>query len=279
MAKPILKWVGGKTKLLKELYSHTPRQYSTYIEPFIGGGALFFSLGCSKSIINDANSELINFYNQVRVAPTLLLNTAKKIDNLEETYYAMRNKDRGSEWISKVSDFDRAVRFFYLNRASFNGLWRVNSSGHMNTPYGKYDKIAWPTESHMIRIFERLTTTNIFNMDFYKLLTFVDEKTFVYLDPPYIPYSDTSNFTGYSSGGFGMEDQARLVKFCQQIDKRGGKFLVSNSDTLTTRNLFYGYHISAIDVYHSVGSSAESRKEKGEVLIKNYSGQCVGLFL
>ena len=279
MPKPLLKWVGGKTKLLKELSLYVPNNYSTYIEPFVGGGALLFSLSPSKGIITDANRELINFYKQVRDNPLELLTLTKVYDLSEEAYYKIRMDDREIDWRDDKSCLQRAARFLYLNKTAFNGMWRVNASGKMNVPFGKYSKISLPKEEHIIKISKLLRNILILSVDFYDTLEYVDKNTFVYLDPPYIPYSETANFTNYASKGFEEYDHVRLVKYCQELTARGAKFLLSNSDTPLTRSLFREYSFTSLNVYHSVGASAESRIDKGEVLVRNYEGNCAGLFL
>ncbi|MBV5347139.1 Dam family site-specific DNA-(adenine-N6)-methyltransferase [bacterium] len=273
MPKPLLKWVGGKSKLLKRLFLYTPNDYTNYVEPFIGGGALLFSLNPPSGVINDANSELINFYMQTRDNPLELLNLTKTIDISEETYYNIRNYDKEENWCDKKSCLFRAARFLYLNRTAFNGMWRSNSKGGMNTPYGKYITVNFPSPDHMIKISKLLRRLVILNIDFYETINYVNTNTFVYLDPPYIPYSDTANFANYTSVRFGVKDQERLVGYCNEVNKKGAKFLLSNSDTPLTRVLFKDFIIEAVDVYHSVGALAKSRKDKGEVLISNYENE------
>lgn len=279
MPKPLIKWIGGKSKLLKELVLYVPNDYSNYIEPFVGSGALAFRLAANNGIIGDANTELMNFYTQVRDNPLELLQLAKAYDTSEESYYVVRSYDRTADWRDNTSCLTRAARFLFLNRTSFNGMWRVNSSGKMNAPYGKYDKIIFPTQDHIISISKILRKTTLLNVDFYDTIEYVDENTFVYLDPPSIPHSETAKFTNYSSKGFDMEDQHRLRAYCKEITARGGKFLLSNSDTSLTRELYQDFDIVSLSVYHCVGASLKSRRNKGEVFIRNYTGGCAGLFL
>lgn len=279
MAKPLLKWIGGKSKWLKNLALYVPYKYTNYVEPFVGSGALLFYLNPSVSVINDANRELINFYCQVRDNPLELLQLTQKFEVTENNYYTIREEDLEIDWRDTRSCLQRAARFLFLNRTAFNGIWRVNSQGKMNTPYGKYDKISWPESAHMLLVSKILRRTTIMNTDFYDTSNHITRDTFVYLDPPYIPYSETANFTNYSSKGFTLKDQMRLVDYCNLVNARGAKFLLSNSDTPLTRDLFKGFNIDSLDVYHSVGAAPKSRQDKGEVLIRNYSGNCAGLFL
>lgn len=279
MPKPLLKWVGGKSKLVETLYQYVPIKYSNYVEPFIGGGALLFNLRPSLAVINDANKELINFYSQVRDNPLELLALTETIEVTEEMYYRVRADDADINWRDKKSCLQRAARFLYLNKTAFNGMWRVNSRGKMNTPCGKYVHVSWPSMERFLCVSNLLRKTTILNVDFYETLDYTNKDTFVYLDPPYIPYSDTANFTNYASKGFEIADQERLVEYCNELNNRGAKFLLSNSDTALTRTLFRNFDITPIKVYHSVGATAKSRKDKGEVLVRNYKGNCNGLFL
>lgn len=279
MPKPLLKWIGGKGKLLKKLSLYVPNDYTNYVEPFVGGGAFLFSLNPPVGTINDSNRELINFYSQVRDNPLELLTLTKTLVISEEVYYNIRDDDREVDWRNSKSCLERAARFLYLNKTAFNGIWRVNAKGRMNTPFGKYDKVIFPSEDHILTISKILRKTTILNIDFSLTIEYVNKGTFVYLDPPYIPYSETANFTNYASAGFGVKDQERLVEYCNEVEARGAKFLLSNSDTPLTRELFKDFEINAVDVYHSVGASSESRVDKGEVLIRNYKDNCVGLFL
>lgn len=277
--KPLLKWVGGKSRLLKHLSLVVPKSFSLYIEPFVGGGALLFCINPSIGVINDSNEELINFYKQVRDNPLELLEKVNSIELSEAIYLSIRNIDKEVNWRDKKSCLYRAARFLYLNRTSFNSIWRVNSKNCMNTPFGKYGKITFPTEDHILKASDFLRGLTILNVDFYSTLEYADKNTFVYLDPPYVPYTDTANFTNYASAGFSIEDQKRLVKYCNELSSIGAKFLLSNSDTTLTRELYSSYIIEAVDVYHSVGASSESRRTKGEVIIRNYDNECVGLFI
>lgn len=277
--RPLLKWVGGKSRLIKRLSLVVPRNFNLYIEPFVGGGALLFYMTPSTGVISDSNEELMNFYKQVRDNPLELLEKVKYIDLSESVYLSIRGIDKEVNWRDKKSCLYRAARFLYLNRTSFNSIWRVNSKNCMNTPFGKYKKITFPTEDHMLKASEFLRKLKILDIDFYSTLEYADNNTFVYLDPPYIPYSDTANFTKYASADFGIEDQKRLVSYCNELTNIGAKFLLSNSDTALTRELYSSFIIEAVEVYHSVGASAESRREKGEVIIRNYDDDFTGLFI
>ncbi len=279
MPKPLIKWIGGKSKLLKELSLYVPNNCDNYIEPFVGSGALAFRLAPHNGLISDANAELINFYRQIRDNPLEVLQLSKGYELTEESYYAVRNSDRAIGWKDNTSCLSRAARFLFLNRTCFNGMWRVNGSGLMNTPYGRYEKIIFPTKDHVLDISKVLKNIDILNVDFYDTLRYVNNNSFVYLDPPGIPYSDTAKFTSYSAKGFTIEDQYRLRDYCKEVNAIGGKFLLSNSDTALTREIYADFDIISLVVYHCVGASLKSRRNKGEVFVRNYAGNCNGLFL
>lgn len=267
MTKPFLKWVGGKTRLLPEIHKHIP-EYQQYIEPFVGGGAVFFSIGPNQSIISDANAELINAYRVVKDSPFELIEQLKSMPNTKEDYYRIRNIDRDVSF-ERLSDIERAARFIYLNRFCFNGLWRVNKNNQMNVPYcgNKTRKIYYKP---ILECSEVLQTTQILHGDFYDVIEFVTPGTFLYLDPPYVPISSTSDFTSYTKDGFDMDMQIRLVEFCDEVTKIGGRFLLSNSYCDTTLELYQNYEIVPVEIFRGVGSSNDSRKVVKEVLVRNY---------
>ena len=270
MFKPLLKCVGGKSKLIDVLNLELYKDYDNYIEPFIGGGALLFYLTPEKSIMSDSNTELINFYIQVRDNPIELLEWAKTFELSEESYYTIRDYDRKPGWFHEASSLFRAARFFFLNRTSFNGMWRTNKNGNMNVPYSKYKNITFPTKMRMLQASTYLKKVNILNVDFFDTLPFVNKSSFIYLDPPYLPYSPTANFTKYVKNDFTLVDHERLLDYCKRINNIGAKFLLSNSDTALTRYLFKDFNITSVGVYHSVGASSGSRLHKQEVIINNY---------
>ena len=230
---------------------------------------MFFSITSVYSIISDANIELINSYNIVRDYPFELIEQLKTFPNTKEWYYKIRNMDRSNDF-EQLSDLERAARFIYLNRFCFNGLWRVNKKGQMNVPYcgNESRKMDYST---ILVCSEALQNTKIIHGDFYEVIDFVTPDTFLYLDPPYVPISNTSDFTSYTSDGFDMDMQIRLVEFCDEVDRIGGKFLLSNSYCDVTLKLYQNYSINPVDIFRGVGASNKSRKSVKEILVKNYS--------
>lgn len=274
MVAPILKWVGGKRQLLKDIKELMPKQITTYVEPFVGGGALFFALQPDKAIINDYNEELINIYKVVKDEPEKLLSILTKHDELnsEDYFYRIRALDRDNEYF-EMSNVERAARIIYLNKTCYNGLFRVNQAGQFNTPYGKYKNpniINRPTILAMSKYFNDMKSLKIISGDYTNALKGLRKGSFVYFDPPYLPISSSSSFTGYTDQGFGYDEQVRLKKECDKLDKRGIKFMLSNSDHPKIRELYKDYTIITVKANRSINSNASKRGEINEVLVINY---------
>lgn len=273
LAAPFLKWVGGKRQLITEIKEHLPADFATrkYFEPFIGGGALFFHLQPKKAVIADANEELINTYLAVKNSTEKLIKDLKKHKNTAEYFYEIRALDRQDSF-NKLSDVERASRVIYLNKTCFNGLYRVNSSGEFNSPFGSYKNPNIVNEPVLkaVSTYLAVDTIKILNADYEEVLKKADSKSFVYLDPPYHPISDSSNFTGYVQGGWDEKDQTRLRDVCDELHKRGAKFLLSNSNASLIHKLYSKYTISTVQATRSINSNGEKRGSIDELLIKNY---------
>lgn len=271
---PVLKWVGGKRQLLNDIIPMIPKNCSTYVEPFIGGGAVLFELQPKKAIINDFNSELINVYTVIRDYPEELIKELQfhKDNNTSEHFYAVREYDRKPEFFSQMAPVQKAARVIYLNKTCYNGLYRVNSAGQFNSPYGKYKNPNIVNET-VIRAMSKYFNENnivIKNEDFKEALKGLRRGAFVYLDPPYMPISSSSSFTGYTENGFNEDKQRELKELCDKLDKKGIKFLQSNSDCEFIRELYSGYRIKTIKAKRAINSKGNSRGEINEVLIYNY---------
>lgn len=271
---PVLKWVGGKRQLLNNIIPMIPKNCSTYVEPFIGGGAVLFELQPKKAIINDFNSELINVYTVIRDYPEELIKELQfhEDNNTSEHFYAVREYDRKPEFFSQMTPVQKAARVIYLNKTCYNGLYRVNSAGQFNSPYGKYKNPNIVNET-VIRAMSKYFKENnivIKNEDFKEALKGLRRGAFVYLDPPYMPISSSSSFTGYTENGFNEDKQRELKELCDKLDKKGIKFLQSNSDCEFIRELYSGYRIKTIKAKRSINSKGNSRGEINEVLIYNY---------
>ena len=271
---PVLKWVGGKRQLLNDIIPMIPKNCSTYVEPFIGGGAVLFELQPKKAIINDFNSELINVYTVIRDYSEELIKELQfhKDNNTSEHFYAVREYDRKPEFFSQMTPVQKAARVIYLNKTCYNGLYRVNSAGQFNSPYGKYKNPNIVNET-VIRAMSKYFNENnivIKNEDFKEALKGLRRGAFVYLDPPYMPISSSSSFTGYTENGFNEDKQRELKELCDKLDKKGIKFLQSNSDCEFIRELYSGYRIKTIKAKRAINSKGNTRGEINEVLIYNY---------
>lgn len=272
LLSPMLKWVGGKRQLLSEIVPMIDNKCSTYVEPFVGGGAVLFRLQPQKAVINDYNQELINVYRTVRdhlddLIEVLQIHATK---NTSDYYYEVRALDREDSF-KKMSDIEKAARIIYLNKTCYNGLYRVNSLGQFNSPYGRYKnpKIVNEPVLRAISKYFNSDEIKILNGDYKEALKNLDVNSFVYLDPPYMPISSSSSFTGYTEGGFGYERQIELKKECDKLTQQGIKFLQSNSDCEEIRELYKNYKIKTVQAKRSINSVAKKRGEINEVLIYN----------
>ncbi len=271
LISPFLKWVGGKRQIMPSILARVPKKYKTYYEPFVGGGAVLFELRPKLAVINDFNVELINVYNVIKNNVNELIKDLKKHKNESEYFYMIRSKDRTHEF-DRLSEIERASRIIYLNKTCFNGLYRVNSSGEFNSPFGKYKNpniVNEPTLKAVNSYFNS-SQIQIYSGDYENILKNASRDSFVYLDPPYHPVSESSNFTGYIEGGWDIKDQIRLKEVCDRLTAKGVKFLLSNSGVLFLKDLYKDYHIDVIKANRSINSDGLKRGEVEELLIRNY---------
>ena len=266
---PIVKWVGGKRQLMFELLKNMPKNYNRYFEPFIGGGALFFELQPDNAYISDMNEELINLYQVVRDNVDELITDLQKHDISKEYFMEIRNIDRTDEY-ENWSDIQKASRFIYLNRTCFNGMYRVNSQGQFNVPFGHYKNPRILDENNLINCSNLLQKTEIKHADFSEILKKVKKGDFVYFDPPYVPLSETSSFTSYTKDGFDIDMQFKLRDVCDELDSIGVKFLLSNSDTKLVNELYENYNIKKVFASRQINANADGRGKITEVLVRNY---------
>lgn len=271
--KPILKWVGGKRQLLHSIVplidSLRPRD-SIYVEPFLGGGAILFSLRPSRAIVNDLNRELIELYETVRdhVDELIAALEIHRQNHCEEYFYRIRALDR-SENFSSLSSIERAARTIYLNKTCFNGLYRVNASGFFNVPFGRYKQpsIVDAENLRAVSNYFRSAEVEFRCEDYRSLLERLDGDCFVYLDPPYAPLTQSSSFTNYTRGGFGLDDQLELRDECLRLRSKKIPFVESNSDCEAIRELYKDFSIETVRAKRAVNSVASKRGEINEVLI------------
>lgn len=272
LVSPVLKWVGGKRQLLPSIKPMLPKRITSYCEPFVGGGAVLFDLQPKKAIVNDINSDLILVYTVIRDNVEALIELLETYPNEESFYYELRNIDRDQEKYDKLSEIERAARIIFLNKTCYNGLYRVNNAGEFNSPFGKYKNpnIVNAPVLRAVSTYFNSSEITFSTTDFELVLEQVRKGTFVYLDPPYDPVSDTSSFTGYSKGGFSREQQIQLRECCDRLNARGVKFMLSNSATDFIKEQYSNYHITIVQAKRAINSVASKRGDVDEVIITNY---------
>lgn len=273
LVSPFVKWVGGKRQLMDSIILAMPQDIKkyNYVEPFIGGGAVFFNIQPKVAIINDYNLELINVYNVIKDNLDDLIEDLKKHKNDSDYFYNLRQLDRSKDF-EATGKIQRASRLIYLNKTCYNGLYRVNNAGEFNSPFGRYKKPNIVNEPVLRAVSLYLNSNNvqIFNLDYDDILKGLDKNSFVYLDPPYHPISESSSFTGYIQGGWNIYDQVRLREACDDLTRRGIKFLLSNSASDLIKDQYKDYNISIVKATRTINAYAEKRGEIDEVLIRNY---------
>ena len=272
--KPLLKWAGGKRQILPDLISLLPGSWSSYLEPFAGGLALFSEL-CSRSLISsgkisDTNPELINFYSVVKKFPADLIESLVQYrsGNFASFYYSCRaefNEMRGKN----NGRVERAALFLYLNRHCYNGLWRVNRKGEFNVPFGKYANPHIPNHQCIMEFHRSLESVEIAEQDFAESSLAAKPGDLVYFDPPYSPVSETANFTDYTAGGFRMKDQERLHRICVDLDRKGVNFILSNSLSHEMLELFADFDCKRVSARRNINSVAGLRSGHSELIVTN----------
>ena len=272
--KPFVKWAGGKRQIMKDIKKYIPDNYSTYYEPFVGGGAVFFELAPKKAVLNDYNKELMNVFecikDEIRFEKMCNELNHHEANHSEEYYYKIRDLDRDKKKFNKLVDYKRAARTIYLNKACFNGLYRVNSKNEFNVPYGKKEKVN-TYEGQNLGIVHCILNFNdieLLSTDFEEAVKNAKEGDFIYFDPPYD--SDTSTFNSYTEDGFGKEEQVRLFELFEKLDKKGCYIMLSNHNTKLIRDLYKNYNINVIKAKRNINANGKKRGNVEEVLITNY---------
>ncbi len=291
-AKPFIKWVGGKTQLLDEIDRKLPADFAerknlTYIEPFVGGGAALFWIlqkfpNIENAVICDINKDLMTTYLVIKNQPEKLIAFLQKIQN---SYLSLDDEKRKEFYLEKRNWFNKkecdeienSAIFVFLNRTCFNGLYRVNRKGEFNVPFGRYANPKICDEATIWVDSNLLQKVTILNGDFSETLRFADKNSFFYFDPPYKPLSETSSFNAYAKEAFNDSEQIRLSEFCKEIEKRGAKFILSNSD-VKGRNpndnffddLYRQFIIQRVWAKRIVNANAEKRGKLTELMIQNF---------
>ena len=276
MARPFLKWAGGKTQLLPQLRVAAPRRIDTYYEPFLGGGALFFALQAEqrfkRAVLSDSNAELINAYQQVRdqiddLIAALAVHRRKYIkadaDARRVYYYRIRAK-------RPTCPVGRAARLIFLNKTCFNGLYRVNGSGRFNVPHGRYKNPAICDEDGLQAASRALQGVELLTADFAEAVQAAGPGDFVYCDPPYVPLSETASFTAYTATDFGPAEQSRLAATAESLRARGAALLLSNSGHPDVAQLYQdtGFQLETVEAARAINSNGAARGAVAEYLIR-----------
>ena len=273
-AKPFVKWAGGKRSIIDKIIKLVPEEYKTYFEPFVGGGALLYELQPKKAVINDYNSELMNVYECIKdenkfsnMCAELNKHEAK---HSEEYYYQIRDLDKDKKKFNKLADYKRAARTIYLNKACFNGLYRVNSKNEFNVPSGKKTKVNTYDGPNLgiIHCLLNFNDIKLLSTDFEEAVKDAKNGDFIYFDPPYD--SDTSTFTSYTENGFGKEEQKRLANVFKELDKKGCYVMLSNYNTELIKELYKDYNFNYIKAQRNIGAKSKDRGIVEEVIITNY---------
>ena len=300
-AKPFLKWAGGKTQLLDELYKRLPSsliqsgKIERYVEPFVGGGAFFFFLKRNfkfkESFLIDINKELIIGYKVIQNNVNELID---ELSSMEEKYLKLSEEQRKDfyynirdEYNRQKDNFDyvnynldwvkRAAYLIFLNKTCFNGLYRLNKKGEFNVPFGKYKNPTICDADNLIEVSKALENTEVICADFEESKKYIHKNTLVYLDPPYRPLNNTSNFTSYNENGFDDDDQRRLAQFFKEMDKKGAYLILSNSDPKNEDvddnffdELYAGFIIERVKAKRYINSNGDKRGDISELIIRNY---------
>ena len=292
-AKPFIKWVGGKSQLIDQLDMQLPADFgnwenATYIEPFVGGGAMLFYMlqrypNIEHAVINDINPDLVTCYRTVRDNPKQLI---ESLADIEMAYLALETEERRKDFFMAVREryneknldpIENTTKFFFLNRTCFNGLYRVNKKGLFNVPFGKYSNPTICDPETILKDSELLQRVEILNGDFEATFEHAQGNSLFYFDPPYRPLSDTSSFNDYAKESFNDDAQIRLKVYCDRINEAGFHFMLSNSDCKGKNendnffDVLYGaYQIERVWASRSINSNPAKRGKLTEILVHNY---------
>ena len=269
--KQFLRWTGGKRWLIKQLDEFLPQTFNKYHEPFIGGGAIFFHMNPKQAFISDYNAELIETYNAIKNNPHEVIKYIKSFKNTKEDYFKIRTQNFQS--IEK-----RAARFIYLNQTSFNGIYRVNSEGKYNVPYGYREKYTFDFDN-IVNASNVLQSIDIKHLDFMKCIDNVAENDLVFLDPPYTVTHNNNGFIQYNQKIFSLEDQYRLKDLILQIKKKKAYYILTNANHPKIREIFdVGDKITEVTRASMIGGKGAVRGKYSEVIITNTKGNIDGIF-
>ena len=270
---PFIKWVGGKRQLLEILRERMPKTYGRYYEPFIGGGALLLDVQSKNAVINDVNEQLLNVYRQLKADAEAVISILRELDSVEcdKEHYLKKRTEYNKKIAAHILDAECAALTIWINKHCFNGLYRVNSKGLFNVPYNnKIGGVSMNEENlRTIGLYLNSGNIEIREGDFETACADAKAGDFVYFDSPYIPVSETANFTDYTKDGFSYEDHCRLAELSKRLDNAGVKIMLSNNDVDLVHELYDGFKIKGVDVKRAINRDASKRTGK-EVIITNY---------
>lgn len=274
-AKPLLKWAGGKGRLIPQLQQFYPKTFNKYFEPFFGGGAVFFSIQPKgESHINDINDTLIDAYIHIRDNVSLIIS---ELQEIERKYKDLGEEQRQELYYKMRSDFNEAERgikktvsLIFLNKTCFNGLYRENSKGHFNVPFGRYANPRICDDENLRATSQAFLNTHISSTSFEEATQKAASGDFVYFDPPYHPLNSTSSFTSYHEDGFAAKDQERLRNLFVELDKRGCYVMLSNSTAPLIEDLYKNYRKEYVYAGRSINASGNGRGKIPELVVLNY---------
>jgi DNA adenine methylase len=270
---PFVKWAGGKTQILDKLTQNLPKSYNTYYEPFVGAGAFVLSIQPHKAVINDINDQLINVYNQLKVNVESVINKVNELDAVpcDKEFYLLQRENFNQKIANNILNDECAALMIWINKHCFNGLYRVNSKGLFNVPYNNKISVKSIEPENLRAISEYLNNSDIqiTQGDFEKVCQNAQAGDFVYFDSPYVPVSETANFTDYAKEGFSYEDHCRLASLFRELDQKGVYLMLSNHNVPLVHELYEGFSIESFNVSRRINRDA-TKRDGQEVLIKNF---------
>lgn len=261
--RPFIRWAGGKSWLRRYLPSLLPAKIGVYFEPFLGSGATFFSVQPGLAFLSDINEELVNAFQVVRDSPGELIRVLEGFENTEREYYRIRR-------YRPRTPVPRAARFIYLNRTAWNGLYRLNGSGRFNVPYGEYETRKVVDSARLMAASRSLSGVTVTRSDFLSSISQAEEGDFVFVDPPYATPTHRSTFTAYTARKFSWLDQLRLFQSLVELDRRGGTFLLTNSNHPNLRALYHRFRIELLTRSSVIASDPKGRGPMSELVVTNY---------
>lgn len=275
-ARPFLKWAGGKSRLSKQITDFFPKNFDRYFEPFLGGGAIYFAISPREGVLNDLNKYLIGTYEIIRDNPYGLIN---KLKSISEIYHSLSSIEMKSDYYYKARaqynsihsvNLDKAALFIFLNKAGYNGMYRENSKGEYNIPFGKHEKCLICDEANLLRVANDLKDIKFTSTDYKDALKAAKRGDLIYLDPPYFPLSKTAKFTEYQAGGFSVREQEVLKGIYDDLHSKGCYVMMSNSYCDEIRDMYADYNLNVIEVGRTINSKKGERGKIKEYVVTNY---------